>query len=313
MLRLMQLRRQAVLLLLLSSLLAACGGTTLSPSAAPPTAGQAGTTVVRRGDIEAVLTLSGDVVARPTFGVTAARAGSIHLSSVPTELSNQPIEIARVGEGTDAASVSLPAFAGFLGWLIHDGDPVTSGLPVASAYYSGFAVEATIPTSELYRFYGSVGAMQAQISHGPGPFACPQLGNLGASGQPVVDNRVGPTDQPGSTSTNEPMGQVLPGPGTGSIVLLCAAPRDLTLFAGMPAILAVSTAQAHDVMILPVEAVAGSSQRGRVTLIKPDGSKEAREVQLGITDGTIIQIKSGLNVGDVVAVPGPFLGPGLNP
>jgi hypothetical protein len=310
--RLTRSLRQTALVLFFSSLLAACGGTAVSPAAAP--AGTAGSDriAVRRGDIDVVLTLSGSIVARPTFTIAAPGAGSIHLLATPKNPSSNPTQIAQIDEGGDATILLLPAFAGFDGWLTKDGDAVTGGLPVASAYYSGFAVEATIPTSDLYRFYGSIGDMQAQVSHGPGPFACPQFGSLGPSGVPVVVDAPGQTAEPDSTPGGE-TGQALPAPDSGStpIVLLCAAPRDLTLFSGMPAILAVSTAQAHDVMVLPVEAIAGSSQRGRVTLIKPDGSKEMREIQLGITDGIFIQIKSGLNVGDVVAVPGPFLAPGL--
>jgi hypothetical protein len=80
----------------------------------------------------------------------------------------------------------------------------------------------------------------------------------------------------------------------------------------MTGVMAVATGEAHGVLALPVEAVAGSSQSGRVTLVRADGSTETLDVQLGITDGVRIEIKSGLKAGDRVAIPGPFL-PGARP
>jgi hypothetical protein len=306
--------RQAALVIIGSLLLASCGSSATSPGSAPAVPGGSSTIAVRQGDIDVVLALSGNVLARPSFAITATAAGRIHLSAAPKEPSASPTVIAQISGTAGTTTLSLPAYSGFQGWLVREGDTVTAGLPVVSAYYSGFAVEAAIPSADLYRFYGSVGAMQAQISHGPGPFACPQLGSVGgAVGAPDVETST-ETAAPDATAAVGPVAQGPSGAdGSGPIVLLCAAPRDLTLFAGMPAILAVPTAQAHGVMVLPVEAVAGSSQRGRVTLMKRDGTKEARDIELGITDGTLIEIKSGLNVGDVVAIPGPFLAPGLNP
>jgi hypothetical protein len=78
----------------------------------------------------------------------------------------------------------------------------------------------------------------------------------------------------------------------------------------MTAILAVTTARALNVLVLPVQAVAGSSQNGKVRLVLANGATEDREVSLGITDGSLIEIKTGLKEGDVVQVPGPFLSGG---
>jgi hypothetical protein len=73
------------------------------------------------------------------------------------------------------------------------------------------------------------------------------------------------------------------------------------------------------VLTLPVEAVAGRQGKGQVDVVGPDGQRQTREVVLGLTDGKVIEIKSGLTGDENVAVPGPNLatpapgenGPGL--
>jgi hypothetical protein len=101
-------------------------------------------------------------------------------------------------------------------------------------------------------------------------------------------------------------------PGTvpaseGGLELICLIPPGLTVFAGMPAVMAVVTASASDVVLLPVEAVAGSSQHGRVWLVDAHGAARLQDVQLGISDGIRIEIRSGVREGDSVLVPAPDL------
>ena len=92
----------------------------------------------------------------------------------------------------------------------------------------------------------------------------------------------------------------------GPLTVVCVVPADLTVFEGMPAVLALTTADVRDVLTLPVEAVAGTAERGLVLLEGPDGPVE-REVVLGPTDGIRIQIVSGVDDDDRVRVPGPDL------
>lgn len=290
--------RRLASLIGLALLLGGCGSESAVTTSA--TANTQTTVVVRTGDISSVVTLDANVIARPTFVITAHTAGTIHLMAAPDVPREQSTTVGWIGSTTNTTWIELPPFAGFVGWLARDGDQITAGLPIITAYYSGLAVEATIPDDSLYRFYGQVGAVQAEIYHGPGPFDCPELGDLGVSSEaPAV-----PAATAGTAETAEPVG-ISSTPG--GVVFVCETPRDLQLFAGMRGVIAVTTAEASGVLALPVEAVAGSSQRGLVTLVHSDVQTESRTVELGITDGVSIEIKSGLQAGDVVAVPGPFL------
>jgi hypothetical protein len=283
---------------------AACGGTPQGP--VQPSASN--TATVRLGDIDSVVSLDATVVARPLFVIAAPTAGVVHLEQVLPGPSSSPIEVARVEDAGAITPITLPPYSDRLQWLVADGLAVTSGLPVGTASYEGFAIQATIPDAVLYRFYGTIGDMNAEINKGPGPFKCSPLGSIGsaANGQIGANSPVQTAQPTTSTSASSaPAPQQLT--ESGPVQLLCAPPRDLKLFDGMPALLAVTTAEAHNVLVLPVEAVAGSSQRGKVRVLLSGGRSEDRDVDLGITDGANIEIRSGLKVGDVVAVPGPFL------
>ena len=69
------------------------------------------------------------------------------------------------------------------------------------------------------------------------------------------------------------------------------------------------TARATNALVLPVEAVAGAQGKGKVDVVKPDGTRETRDVVLGLTDGKVVEIKSGLTGNETIAVPGPNLPP----
>jgi hypothetical protein len=44
-------------------------------------------------------------------------------------------------------------------------------------------------------------------------------------------------------------------------------------------------------------------------VVGPDGQRQTRDVVLGLTDGKVIEIRSGLSGDENVAVPGPNLPP----
>jgi hypothetical protein len=288
--------------LLLSALLAGgCGASALPVPAATPAAPK--TAVVSIGDIVSVLTVDGVVVARPTFVLEAPATGTIRILSASTSPGSTTTRIATIESGSGEIPLILPANSGVTGWMVRDGDPVTAGLPVVAGYYSGFAIQATVADVSLYRLYGAVTNSRAEIPHGPGPFQCDLLGGISSSvsGGEIVGGPA-PSAADGTPATTAPLVDA-----TGPVRLLCSPPRDIRLFAGMHAIVAVTTAEARGAMLLPVEAVAGSSQHGKVTLMLSDGSRRDQSVEIGITDGVMIQITGGLKAGDEVAVPGPFL------
>ena len=89
-------------------------------------------------------------------------------------------------------------------------------------------------------------------------------------------------------------------PVTASGVVTCAVPAGVTAFAGLGADLAITNGSADNALVVPVTAVQGSIQTGKVWVMLPDGTQEERSVCLGLNDGEQVQITEGLAEGDEV-------------
>ena len=66
--------------------------------------------------------------------------------------------------------------------------------------------------------------------------------------------------------------------------------------------LGVRTGKAEDVLVVPVAAVTKNSDGKTVVNVQKDGNWVPTIVEIGISDGALIEIKSGLNEKDVVQV-----------
>jgi membrane fusion protein (multidrug efflux system) len=68
----------------------------------------------------------------------------------------------------------------------------------------------------------------------------------------------------------------------------------------MGATVRVQAGTAEDVLVVPVTAVQGSVQTGRVWVVAGDGAQEERAVGLGLSDGDMIEVREGLTEGEQV-------------
>ena len=267
-----------------------------------------------RQDISNRLSLSGKVTLNPVYGVVAPVQGQVRYVNVATTQGTptKPTKVATVVASGKSHAVEVPAGSVFLGRLADDRSTVLAGVPIVSAKFVGYGIVADVDGAQAYKIADSLGSIQAQIQGGPGPFECTALGTVTALPPGTV-----PPPPPGG-QPQDPSGQ--PGGGTNGtngtngtasdatgLRLVCIAPASIKMINGASATIEVVTAKASNVLVLPVEAVAGSQGNGRVDIVKPDGQRESREVVLGLTDGKVIEIKSGLTGEENVAVPAPNL------
>jgi RND family efflux transporter MFP subunit len=78
---------------------------------------------------------------------------------------------------------------------------------------------------------------------------------------------------------------------------------DVTLLSGMTAEVEVIAAEARDALLVPVEALAETSDgRYAVFVVKPDGSLEEREVGVGIQDAVNAEVLEGLELGETIRI-----------
>jgi len=230
--------------------------------------------------ITSVLVVHGTVAASPTFVIAAPIAGTWkpNASAVGAASVAASADLGRVG----GAPVTAPAGGRVGAELVPPDSSVAAHTPLLDFIYSGFAVNLIVPASQLYRLYSTATTGTASVTSGPAGVDCTLVPVEGDSTQTV-------------------------GKGVSGASMTCLLPLDADVVPGLDANVGIRTAEAKDVLAVPVSSVLGSTQSGLVTRVRA-GKSEVVKVGLGISDGAWVEVKSGLQVGDRVL---PYA-PGLN-
>jgi hypothetical protein len=269
-----------------------------------------------RQDLTNKISLNGKVEINPVYGIVAPADGELrYVQRQPsTTASTQATWVATVWDHGTPHKVLMPRNSIVAGRLLDDRTTVTAGMPVISAKRAGYAVVADIDSALAYRISGSAKSVTGQIKNGPGPFACKPLGTIAALPAGTIPEP--PPATPDPDATGEPKNpleqQEQPaGGGEGSeptgLRLVCTAARSVKLINGAAVTLQMVTDKASDVLVLPVEAVAGAQGKGKVDVVGADRVRKTVDVTLGLTDGKVVEIKKGLQGDETVAIPGPNL------
>jgi hypothetical protein len=308
----------------LAAVLFVTGCSAGKPAAQPPELAARGTNLttakLSRQDLTNNVSLSGKVAMNPIFGLVAPVDGQVRYLDVkpPEKTPTKPTKVATVtAKGKAATPVEVPASASFAGRLVDDRSTVAAGMPIVSAKYIGYGIVADIDAAQAYKLAGALDAVRAQVKNGPGPFPCTVLGTIAAlpagaipeppaEPNPQPQDQQPPPEQPKETQPPSPKDGQNRSEATG-LRLVCTPPPDVKLINGAAATLQVVTERAAQTLVAPVEAVAGGQGNGKVDVLDADGSRRTKDVVLGITDGRVIEIKSGLTGDETLAVPGPNL------
>lgn len=296
--------------------LAGCSGT--EDKAETPALEPRGTvlTTVKptRQDLTNKISLNGKVAINAVYGIVAPADGELrYVQRQPSKTaSTQAIWVATVWDHGTPHKVLMPKNSILAGRLLEDRATVTTGMPVVSATRAGYAVVADIDSALAYRISGSAKSVQGQIKNGPGPFPCKPLGTIAALPAGTIPEPPPASPSPGATGEPETDTEQPPaGGGDGSestgLRLVCTTAKGIKLINGAAVTLEMVTAKASDVLVLPVEAVAGAQGKGKVDVVGPDRVRKTVDVVLGLTDGKVVEIKKGLKGDETVAIPGPNL------
>ncbi|RLK55409.1 hypothetical protein CLV68_4894 [Actinokineospora cianjurensis] len=297
-------------------------------SAGPPVPGLAerGTTMttatLTRKDLTTKVSLKGKVTLNPVYGLVAPVDGQVRYLEVKDDKKGTPTKPTRVGAVWAAGKPThfeVPAGSTFAGRLVDDKATVTAGMPVVSAKFGGYALVADIDGAQAYALAEGLGAVRGQIKSGPGPFDCAVLGTTAALPPGTIPDPPAPpapaAPVPGAPVEAAPVQAPAPQPEQDSrapsestgMRLVCVPPAGLKLINGAEATIEVITAQAKQVLVAPVEAVAGKQGAGKVDVLDANGTRQTKDVVLGGTDGDVVEIKSGLTGTETLALPGPDL------
>ncbi|MGW6934425.1 efflux RND transporter periplasmic adaptor subunit [Lentzea sp. NPDC054927] len=306
----------APLCALVTVAVAACSPS--GPDQTNPELAPRGTTMTKvkptKQDLTTKLSINGKVEMNPTFGLVAPVAGQVRFFEIspPNGTPTKPVRVATVWKDGAPNYVEIPAGATFGGRLVDDKATVTAGMPLASAKHVGYALVGDIDGAQAYKISGALTDVTAQIKNGPGPFPCTVLGTIAALPQATIPEKPKDTPDPKTETTGQqqqpkqPDQPQQPSASTG-LRIVCTGGADVQMINGATASIEVTTGKAAQALVVPVEAVAGTQGKGKVDVIQPDGSRRTIDVTLGLTDGKVVEIKSGLTGDEELAVPGPNL------
>lgn len=185
-------------------------------------------------------------------------------------------------------NVVAPISGKVSGFAFEIGDDVTRKATMASVQPPTFKAVGAITPLDRYRLLDRPDRATVTIKGGPKPFTCKGLaiGDAAAAATPPANPEMG-------------------GPEAASSIT-CRVPGKVTVFDGLTMSMEIKAGSAKDVLVVPVTAVRGLLGTGSVWVLGQDGIETERQVRLGVTDGKVVEVRSGLKAGDTVLgyVPG---------
>jgi multidrug efflux pump subunit AcrA (membrane-fusion protein) len=237
---------------------------------------------VERGSVVNELSLSGNVARDEDYTVRSEITGTVtavHVGEGATVAAGQKLFTVKQDEPKKDIDVLAPEAGEVSEIALVKGQTTSVGTETYKITPARYHVLATVEPVQLYRLVNAPTDASVTITGGPAPFT-------------YTGVRVEVSAE-----------------GTASV--RCAVPADQVVFAGLPAALDLALGQVDDALVIPVTAVQGGSGTGNVWVDSGDGSDpEERAVTLGVNDGTIVEIVSGLEEGESIRqfVPG-FVAP----
>ncbi len=239
------------------------------------------TVEVSRRDITSVLVVPGNITAQPEVTASVPVDGRLDHKVQAGERVEAGQRVGTVG----GSAVHAGASGVLSAWLVESGEDVLGDVPLATIRYDGLATQVSIPATLAYRLYSTPTTGAVSIEGGPAGISCTVLPLAGPDAE-VSDDGTGPQ-------------------------FACLLPAGTRAMPGLPAKVGLDTATVEDALALPVEAVLGSAQSGSVTRVVGE-TRSVVTVGLGISDGAMVEIVDGLELGDVVEGIAPGLAAGTS-
>lgn len=291
---------------------------------------QGSSVFAERGSIANSLELKGSIAVDPPTAVKADHEGTVnHFFVEPGDdvlEGAQLFQVRTTGEapapaggsdaddaGGDAPAAPAPAKPkyytvvapadGTVGDFSVDKDAtVTAETEVTQLLKDSFTAQAPIPAVDLYRVPKLPKTATIAITDGPAPFDCTAL-RLDQGGSVKNPPNTDPSTEDGEAPADTGSDTSATGDGP---KLICTVPEKQTVFNGLEATMTVDAGAADDVIVVPVTAVRGLTDKGTVWVLDDNGEATERAVTLGLNDGAMVEVKSGLEEGEEVSefVPG---------
>ncbi|MET0735482.1 MAG: efflux RND transporter periplasmic adaptor subunit [Microbacterium sp.] len=233
---------------------------------------------VERGEVVNSLSLPGTVARDAAYPLRSEVNGTVtavHVANGQAVGAGQVLFTIKQDAPVRTIDVRAPESGDVSEIAVVKGQPISVGGDLASLTPARYHVLSTVQPVQLYRLLDAPTEASVTIPGGPAPFTCTGL-----------------TVQVAEDSTTS---------------VRCAVPADQVVFPGLPATLDITVGTVSDALVIPTTAVKGGAGSGVVWVDAGDGSEpEEREIVLGVSDGTIVEVTEGLEEGESIRqfVPG---------
>ncbi len=253
--------------------LVACtaGPSELSPPATAPSEVEA-----RMGDLVPTATVDAQVVSSPTVLVQSSSLGRVGRIARP----GSTVKIGQLVATVGSKPTRAPADGVVTRALAEPGQTVPVGLPLVELKYSGFALTGSVPAGFPWPGDTADVHARAQLTEAAGPFSCTAVVTLPTLAEP--------------------------GQRHSGARRACIVPKSIPVEIGSAGLFVVTAPTLTQVVLVPTSAVAGRQGTGTVTVME-GGRRVSTTVNLGPSDGTDIQVTSGLVAGQRIAAVAPNL------
>ena len=232
---------------------------------------------VERAQVANALSLPGTIARDAAYPLRSEIDGTVtavHVGEGQPVAAGQKLFTIKQADPVKNIDVLAPEAGDITELAVVKGQPASIGAELAKLTPARYHVRATVEPVQLYRLQGAPTEGSVTIQGGPAPFTC-----TGLKVEVAED-------------------------GTTSVT--CAVPADQVVFAGLQAQLDIDLGTVSDVLVVPTTAVKGGAGSGVVWIDGGDGELEERTIALGVSDGTIVEVTSGVEEGEQVRqyVPG---------
>jgi multidrug efflux pump subunit AcrA (membrane-fusion protein) len=278
------------------------GADDADPAASPSVVIDPPATPVTRGDVTNTVSLQGTIEADPAATVKATATGEVGrvrasvgdaveegtplftvLVTVEPPVQTDPLA-PPAQPTTKTVTVTAKAVGTLTSLDVLPEQSVTVGQEVAKVSPGTLTVSASMTQAQQYRLLEAPSTAQITVPGGPGTFECTNVRTgTPAAGQETTDPNQGYVDPYADPSSSLTGAQIS-----------CAVPPGVQVFSGLSATMDVTAGSATGVLLAPVTAVRGTIGTGTVWAVADDGTQTETEVQLGLTDGTNVEITGGL-------------------
>jgi multidrug efflux pump subunit AcrA (membrane-fusion protein) len=261
-----------------------------------------------KGSVTNAVTVPASVVSDPPIEIKATANGVIAEIEVDDAKvakdvrvlwikSEEPVEpVVEVDEKTGEETITeqdpkvtwtsaLAPAAGTVDITVLKDQAVTVGETIGTVSPGTLSVSGTLTADQQYRLVGAAGKAEVTLKGGPAPFTCTGL----TIGEAPAGGGAGDVD-PAAEGAESATGAVR-----------CSIPGKVKAFSGLGAEIEITNGNAEGVVVVPISAVLGTSQTGKVWTVGEEGAEpEARDVTLGLTDGLQVEITKGLKAGEQI-------------